>query len=122
MGRGCKAHLWAPQRGSCFLLQHPLHHGQKHQSASQVWLKSPGAVAQGWECSSARQNHLLSRPNRRQWGRRAEDRGGHRGQSWAQLRSPSQKARSHSVNKEWDRDKMVPSQGQTQLHVQFTLT
>lgn len=75
MGRGCKGHLWAPQRGSCFLLQQPLHHGQKHQSASQVWLKSPGAVAQGWECSSARQNHLLSRPNRRQWGEglRAEE-------------------------------------------------
>lgn len=27
------------------------------------------------------------------------------------------KTRSHLVNKEWDRNKMVPSQGQPQLHV-----
>lgn len=85
-------------------------------------------MAQGWECSSARETPRgehrgeRSRPNRRQWGRRAEGRGGHRGQSCAQLRSPSRKARSHSVNKECDRDKMVPNQGQTQLHVQFNPT
>lgn len=85
-------------------------------------------MAQGWECSSARETPRgehrgeRSRPNRRQWGRRAEGRGGHRGQSCAQLRSPCRKARSHSVNKECDRDKMIPNQGQTQLHVQFNPT
>lgn len=60
--------------------------------------------------------------NRRQWGRRAEGREGHREQSCAQLRSPSRKVKSHSVNKEWEREKMIPNQGQTQLHVQFNLT
>lgn len=56
-GRGVRVggHLWVPRRGSCSLLHWPLHHGRKHRSAFQVWMRSLGAAAQGWECSSARE-------------------------------------------------------------------
>lgn len=49
-------HLWAPRQGSCPLLHCPLHRGQKHRSAFQVWMRHLGAVAQGWACSSTREN------------------------------------------------------------------
>lgn len=55
MGLGWN-HLWVPRRGSCSLLHCPLHHGWKHRSAFQVWMRHLETVAQGWACSSARQN------------------------------------------------------------------
>lgn len=82
-------------------------------------MRSLGAGAQGWECSSARETPPSesrgdsSRPNQGQWGRRAEGRAGQTTEDRAVLISSESKpkTRSHPVNKEWDRDKMVPSQG-----------
>lgn len=78
-------------------------------------------MAQGWECSSGRENPpsqgeaRSGKPQGQSWagGRRAGQ-GGPGGQSWARPESPSRKARSHSGNKGWGRaqGKVVRYQGQ----------